>query len=370
MSKIELLGLNEREIEDFAVSVGEQRFRGRQIYRWIYRKNVGSFYDMSDVPKELRQKLDENAEISLPRVIKARISKDGTRKFLLEMADRKLIEMVAIPQSWKGGKKYTVCLSTQVGCPLGCEFCATGQSGFERDLTVGEIVGQVIVAEREIRNREKLSDEERCVTNLVYMGMGEPLLNYDAVVDSVRLINDERGINIGQRHITISTAGIIPAIKRLAAEDLQITLAISLHASSNEVRTGIMPINKRYPIKEIVEAVEEYTRATGRRATFEYLLLDGINTGPEDARRLAGLIRPLLANVNLIPYNKVDESGFNRPNPYTVAQFLSILEAAGVNATLREEMGTDIDAACGQLRSRRSHKVASYNRLKQENQGG
>lgn len=346
------------QLEDFAASLNEPRFRGRQIYRWIYKKGQGSFYEMSDIPKELRAKLDETASISMPRVVKSRVSKDGTRKFLLELADHKRIETVAIPQGWKKRKSYTLCLSTQVGCALGCTFCATGLSGFARNLSAGEIVGQLLVAEKEIEKREKINNDNdnRAVANLVFMGMGEPLLNYDALISAIRLINDERGINIGQRHMTVSTAGIVPYIQRLAKEKLQVTLAISLHATTDEVRRKLMPVAGRYSIKEILEAAHYYFEQTGRRVTFEYLLLDGVNTEPEDARRLAEMVKPLGANVNLIPYNYVDNSNFQRPNQYVVARFLSILEAQGVNVTLREEMGADIEAACGQLRNRFSSK--------------
>lgn len=354
MEKTELLGMSKEQLEHFAAGLGEQRFRGRQIYRWIYKRNVSSFYEMSDLPKDLRQKFDDNAMVSVPRVVKSRSSRDGTRKFLLELVDKKRIEMVVIPQRWNQGKKFTACISTQVGCPLGCTFCATGRGGFERDLTAGEIVGQVLVAEREIIRREKHNDEERAISNLVFMGMGEPLLNISSVLEAIWLINDSAGINIGQRHMTLSTAGYVPGINRLREEDLQITLAVSLHAATDEQRNEIVPLNRKYPIKELMKSVADYIEHTGRRVTFEYVLLEGINTSAEDASLLAKLVKPLLANVNLIPYNRVDGIGYSTTEPYTAARFLAELEAEGITATIREEMGADIEAACGQLRGRHS----------------
>lgn len=356
MSKTEFLGMNIKELEEFMAANGEAPYRARQIYRWVFRKHTSSFYEMSDIPKELKEKLDEIAVISIPRVIRSRISKDGTRKFLFELIDRKRVETVAIPQAWNRAKKYTLCLSTQVGCPLGCAFCATGQAGFERNLTGGEILGQLLSAEREVRNRERLHQEERVITNLVFMGMGEPLLNLDEVLLAIRLINDEKGINIGQRHITISTAGVVPGIERLAEEKLQCTLAISLHATTDEIRSQLVPLNRRYPIGEVLKAAGDYADKTGRRITIEYVLLDGINCSPEDARRLAALVKPMLANVNLIPFNQVAGSAYSRPHEYVAQQFLSVLENDGVNVTLREEMGSDIEAACGQLKNRRGNK--------------
>ncbi|MGE5371874.1 MAG: 23S rRNA (adenine(2503)-C(2))-methyltransferase RlmN [Solirubrobacterales bacterium] len=354
MERTELLGMTQGEMEDFMASAGEARFRGRQVYRWVYVKNTGSFYDMSDLPRSLREKLDQLARISIPKVVKARTSNDGTRKFLLELSDKKRIETVAIPQKWEGGRKYTVCVSTQAGCPIGCAFCATGQSGFDRDLTAGEIVGQVIVAEREMRRREKHTAEDRIVTNLVFMGMGEPLLNLDAVLEAVALLNDAKGMNLGQRHMTISTAGLVPGIDRLAERELQLTLALSLHAVTDTVRNQLVPLNQKYGIRDVLAAVRRYTEKTGRRSTIEYVLLSGVNDRPEDADRLASLLKSMLVNVNLIPYNPVEGTGYDRPAPESVRCFLDRLTQAGIAATVREEMGNDIEAACGQLRARRT----------------
>ena len=352
MDKTELLGLSLEEMERTIVSLGLPRFRARQIYHWLYKHHVHSFYHMNNLPKELRYFLDKKVSITVPRVLKARVSSDGTRKFLLEAADKKRIETVAIPQFRVDGKKYTICVSSQVGCPVGCKFCATGQSGFERDLTAGEITGQVVAVEREIEQREKLVPGERYLTNVVFMGMGEPLLNLDAVLEAIRIINDEQGIGIGQRHITISTAGVIPGIRVLAESGLQVTLAVSLHATTNEVRNRIIPMNRKYPLESLIESISHYIDSTGRRVTFEYLLLDGVNSSLQDAYRLSTMVKPLLVNVNLIPYNQTERLYYRRPDQDTINSFLSCLTREGVNVTLREEMGGDIEAACGQLKSR------------------
>ncbi|NLV15859.1 MAG: 23S rRNA (adenine(2503)-C(2))-methyltransferase RlmN [Syntrophomonadaceae bacterium] len=360
MAKTEILGLSFEEIESVIVGLGLPRYRANQIYHWLYKRQTHSFFGMGNIPKELRETLNAQLSISLPKMIKARISKDGTRKFLLELPEKKRIEVVAIPQHRHKDRRYTICLSSQVGCPLRCAFCATGQSGFERDLTAGEIVGQLVVAEREIRKREKIAHSEKVLSNVVFMGMGEPLLNLDAVLKAIEIINDERGIGIGQRHITISTAGIIPGIEMLAASKLQVTLAISLHAATDEQRSSLIPVNRRFSLEPLMEAVNDYIRKTGRRVTFEYVLIKGINDSAADAVRLAKMVNSLLANLNLIPYNPTDVCEFQRPDQETINSFYALLKNKGVNVTFREEMGADIEAACGQLKGR----LARY---KQEN---
>ncbi len=349
-TKTELLGMGTKELEDFMESIGEPRYRGRQIHRWIYQKAVSSFYEMSDLSRDLRTKLDELARISIPRVLKQRASIDGTRKFLMELEDKKRIESVVIPHSRNKDTRYTLCISTQVGCPIGCVFCATGNSGFQRNLEAYEMIGQVLGSERELQKRLK-SNENGLITNVVYMGMGEPMLNYDQVIKSIYTLNDPKGINIGQRHITISTSGDVRGINRLAQENLQVTLAVSLHACSNELRDRLIPLNRKYPLEELIESIKQYIRLTNRRVTFEYLLLDGVNNHKEDAEKLATLLKPLLANVNLIPYNEVVGLEFKQPSPQQVNEFYYYLLQAGVNVTLREEKGADIEAACGQLRA-------------------
>lgn len=350
--KTELLGMDLQALENYLISLGEPKFRAKQIYAWIYRKQVSSFYEMSDIPKELRARLDENADISIPRVLKQRVSKDRTRKFLLEMKDKKKVETVLIPQGGDKKDRYSLCVSTQVGCPIGCVFCATGASGFQRNLQAYEIAGQVLGSQRELAKRLKKQDEQ-LITNVVYMGMGEPMLNYDEVIKSVYILNDHRGINIGQRHITISTAGDVKGIQRLAREKIQITLAISLHACNNELRNQLIPLNRKYPLELLMEAVAEYIEISGRRVTFEYILLDEVNTALSDARTMIKLLKPLLANVNLIPYNEVSSMDFKRPSPAKIGQFYQWLVDGGLNVTLREERGSDIEAACGQLAAKR-----------------
>lgn len=350
--KTELLGMGIRELEDFMVSIGEQRFRGRQVHKWIYQKDEDSFYEMSDLPKALRSRLDEIAVISFPRVLKQRVSRDGTRKYLLEFSDKKKVETVLIPQRNEKDTRYSLCLSTQVGCPIGCAFCATGQGGFQRNLTAGEIAGEFLSSRRELKKKVKNADDN-IISNVVYMGMGEPLLNYDEVIKSIYILNDHKGINMGQRSITISTAGDVKGIEKLVKEDLQVTLAVSLHACDDELRNQLVPINRKYPLSSLMKAVEFYIACTNRRVTFEYVMLDGINIGRRDADNMIKLVKPLLANVNLIPYNEVEGLPYRKPEKEKIMQFYNWLSEAGLNVTIREEKGADIEAACGQLRAKR-----------------
>lgn len=348
--KSELLGMQMKQLEEFVSAQGEPRFRADQLYKWIYVKTESSFYKMSDLPKATREKLDRIAKISIPKCLKQRLSADGgTRKLLLELEDKKRIEAVLIPQTYKKDQRYSLCVSTQVGCPVNCAFCATGKIGFHRHLKAYEIIGQVLAAKREIVRKFKYPPEENIISSIVYMGMGEPLLNYDAVLASVRLINDHKGINIGQRHITISTSGVVPGIEKLAREELQVTLAISLHAADNNTRDALVPINKKYPLEVLWPAVEKYIESTGRRVTLEYVLLDGVNMSREDADRLIKLTKPLLANINLIAYNEVNNLPFKTPASQNVNRFMHYLAAQGLSVTLRDSHGEDIAAACGQL---------------------
>lgn len=351
-SKIELLGMNVTELEKFAVSIGEKTFRGRQIHQWIYQKEVSSFYEMNDLPRQLRQKLDEIAQISILRVLKQKVSGDGTRKFLLELSDKKRIEAVVIPQSYDKNSHYTLCVSSQVGCAVGCSFCATGKSGFQRNLLASEMVGQVLGSNRELVRRLK-SDGERLISSIVYMGMGEPMFNYDEVIKSIYILNDSAGFNLGQRHITVSTCGDVKGISRLADEDLQITLAVSLHACNNELRDQLIPMNKKYPLEVLLPALKTYIDKTNRRITFEYIMLDNVNVDHKDAQDMIELLKSFLANVNLIPYNEVKDAGYNRPSSRKIKTFYNWLVDGGLNVTMREEKGTDIDAACGQLAARK-----------------
>ncbi|MDD3267709.1 MAG: 23S rRNA (adenine(2503)-C(2))-methyltransferase RlmN [Syntrophomonadaceae bacterium] len=348
-NKTQLLGKKRSEIEDYLDSMGESRFRGRQIHKWIYKKQCSSFFEMTDLPRELRQILEDNARISIPRVLKQRVSSDGSRKFLLELDDKKRIETVLIPHSDEKDSKYTICLSTQVGCPIACSFCATGLSGFQRNLDAYEIAGQLLGSQRELAKRLKLPDSNNLISNVVYMGMGEPMLNYDEVIASIHILNDPQGINMGQRNITISTAGEVKGIDLMAQENLQVTLAISLHACDNELRSGLIPLNRKYPLEKLLPAIRNYIAKTNRRVTFEYIMLDNINISKRDAQNMVQLLKSLLANVNLIPYNEVEALDFKRPSPQRIKQFYNWLIQGGLNVSIREERGGDISAACGQL---------------------
>lgn len=348
ITRTQLLGMNCQQLEEYMLQMGQPRFRGRQIFKWIYQKDISSFYEMSDIPRDLRQQLDQSAEISIPRVLKQRVSRDGTRKFLMELKDRKRIETVVIPQKDEKETRYSLCLSTQVGCPIGCAFCATGSSGYQRSLQAYEMVGQFLSSRRELKRRLKKTDDN-LISNVVYMGMGEPFLNYDQVMDSVHLLIDSQGINMGQRHITISTSGEVKGIKRLAEEKLQVTLAISLHATHDHLRDQLVPLNRKYPLDLLMEAVAYYINKTNRRVTFEYIMLDDVNISREDAQRLIKMAKPLLVNVNLIPYNEVETLPFKKPSSHKVWQFYNWLVEGGLSVTIREERGGDIEAACGQL---------------------
>lgn len=352
-TKTELLGMNLVELENFVAENGQPKYRARQIFKWMYYKKTSSFYEMTDLPKDIRIKFDEIAKISILRVLKQRVSKDGTRKFAMELEDKKRIETVLIPHSSDKQSQYTMCISTQVGCPIGCAFCATGQSGFQRNLEFFEIVAQVLGSKKELQKRLQTEDDN-LIANIVYMGMGEPLLNFDATLKSIYLINDPKGINIGQRHITISTCGEVKGIQQLAEADLQVTLAISLHAADDQLRDSLIPLNRKYPLAALMQAVGEYIAKTNRRVTFEYIMLDEVNISQQDARNLIKLVKPLMANINLIPYNKVIGLDFNRPAREKVMQFYNWLLQGGLNVTLREEKGADIEAACGQLVMRRN----------------
>ncbi len=348
--KDELLGKNMEELQDYMMEIGEPAFRGRQLFKWIYSKEINSFYDMSDLPRELRKKLDLTARISIPRVLKQRVSADGTRKYLLELRDKKRIETVLIPQGQEKDSRYTICISTQVGCPIGCSFCATGQAGFQRNMDYHEIIGQVLGSKRELKRKLK-TDEENIISNVVYMGMGEPFLNYDEMIKSIQMINHPKGLNIGQRHMTVSTSGEVNGIRKLAREELQVTLAVSLHACDDELRNHLVPLNRKYSLDVLKDAIEYYISETNRRVTFEYVMLDEVNIRKLDADNMIKLVKPLLANVNLIPYNEVIGLSFKKPSRQKILQFYSWLMEGGINVTVREEKGADIMAACGQLRS-------------------
>lgn len=332
-----LLGMTARELEDLAETLGQPRFRGRQIAAWLYARNASSTDEMSDLPAEFRARLHDAAILYRSRAVDKSTSRDGASKLLLELEDGERIEAVLLPYE----KRVSVCVSSQVGCALGCLFCATAMGGLVRNLTAGEIVDEVLTLQRESLRR---------ISHVVYMGMGEPLLNYDQVLKSIRILNEEVGI--AMRHFTISTVGITPRIEQLAVENLQITLAISLHASNDSVRRSLMPVAANYPLGGLIGACRDYASRTHRRVTFEYLLIRDMNDTPVHARELSSLLKGILCNVNLIPYNAVEDLELKRPTAARVRAFRAILEDCGVTVTQRAERGHAISAACGQLRRR------------------
>ena len=334
---INLRNLELKEMEGFIKSLGEPGFRAKQVFSWIY-KGVTDFDQMTNVPKSLREKLMEQSYIGRLEIVKVQKSKtDGTRKYLYELEDGNRIESVFM--KYKYGN--SICVSSQAGCRMGCKFCASTRNGLERNLTPGEILSQLMEAE---------ADTGEKINHIVIMGTGEPFDNFDNVAAFLRIINDKNGLNIGMRNITVSTCGLVPMIERFADEFPQVNLAISLHGTTNEIRGGMMPVNNKYPIEVLIAACKDYTEKTGRRITFEYTMVNGVNDSDADAARLAGLLRGMLCHVNLIPLNKVAESGFDTVSRKRAGEFAAILEGKGIPATVRRELGADIDAACGQLR--------------------
>jgi 23S rRNA (adenine2503-C2)-methyltransferase len=363
--KTDLLSLTLTELQQWLVERGEAAFRARQIYQWLYAHLVTDFSAMSNLPVMLRERLALEAVIG-PVVVRSELhSKDDrTRKILLELADGKLIESVLMlyPPLGESSARATVCVSSQAGCAFGCTFCATGQMGFDRHLSAGEIVAQVLYFARELRAAPWTaaglpgSKAINHITNIVLMGMGEPLHNYDNVMKALRILNSPEGFHLGARHMTVSTVGLVPAIRKLSHEPLQVNLAISLHAPTDELRAQTMPVNRKYPIPELMAACKDYIEATGRQVTFEYVLLAGLNDTPTHAHQLGELLAPLkqFAHVNCIPVNATD-AGYRPPPPDAIRTFRTILFEHGVSNSVRAERGDDIAAACGQLRTRFEH---------------
>lgn len=327
--------LSLEEIENELIEMGEKKYRAKQIYAWMYR-NVENFDEMTDLSKDLIAKLKDRFYLKNLEVANFQKSKDGTIKFLFKLNDGHAIESVIM--KYKYGN--TACVSNQVGCKMGCNFCASAKIGFIRNLTPGEIVSQILEIEKQ--SGEKIS-------NVVFMGIGEPLDNYDNVMKAIRFINDPKGLNIGARHISISTCGLVHNIKRLADENLQCNLCISLHSSREDVRTSMMPINKVYKISEVIEACKYYIEKTNRRITFEYALVDGVNDSLDDALHLSKLLKGLLCHVNLIPINKIKDGIYEKSSVEKILAFRDYLNEKGIVATVRRELGSDISAACGQL---------------------
>ena len=339
MSRINLLDLLPSEMEDLAVETGASRYRGRQLATWIFRKGVVDLDAMSDLPKDFRTTLAARAEIRLPEVERVTPSLDGSRKLVFRLEDGGRISAVLMPDE----DRLTLCLSTQVGCGFGCAFCLTGTMGLDRNLNVGEIVGQLLAA-------NALSPDHR-VTHMVFMGMGEPLANYAALTKAIRIFTDARlGFGYSPRRITVSTVGLVPAIERLGREDLKVNLAISLHAATDAVRGRLMPINRSFDLASLMAALKRYPLAPRQSIFFEYVLLDEVNDTQDDARALARLLRGVRAKVNLIPFNDWETSTFRRPPLPRILAFQKVLMNAGVTTTVRWSKGEDIGAACGQLR--------------------
>ena len=341
---INLYNYSLEKLEGLMLSLQEKKYRATQLFKWIYEKRVTSFDEMSDVSKSFREVLNRDFCLVKPKIHKEQRSKDGTIKLLLELEDGDKVETVLMRYNYGNA----VCVSSEVGCNMGCAFCASGLLKKKRELLVSEMIGQVLV----IDDILKAEGNNERVTHVVVMGTGEPFDNYENVMDFIRILNHPHGLAIGARHITVSTCGIVPKIYDYAKEGLQINLAISLHAPSDEIRKKIMPISFKYPMNELMEAVKYYEKNAGRRVTFEYILLNGINDSKEDAKKLAKLIKGTLAYVNLIPYNSVDENKYKRSEDKSVRDFMDTLIKCGVNATIRREFGSDIDAACGQLRAK------------------
>lgn len=324
------------ELEEFCLSIGQSKFRARQIYNWIYLKSVKTIDDMTDLSKKFREELKELAVVSGIKIAKKQVSSDGTVKFLLEYPDGERVETVLM--RFDNRANLTACVSSQVGCPMGCVFCATGKRGFIRNLTPHEITEQVLAIQTETGLK---------VTNIVFMGQGEPLLNLDNVLEAMKIFNET--FQIGVRRMTVSTCGVVPKINKLAELDMQSTLAVSLHAPTHEIREKIMPVEKKYNIELLKKTLLDYTKMTGRRVTIEYILIGGLNDSPQCAKDLAYYLSDLNCNINLIIYNPVEGDSFKRPKKEDIYKFKYLLETAGKKVTIRLERGLDIDAACGQL---------------------
>ena len=337
----ELASMTKAELEILVCSLGEPKFRAKQIYEWIHKNGASNFDDMSNVPKKLKEKLtNEGYGFEVPHIVTYQQSElDGTRKFLFELYDHQVVESVLM--RYKYGN--SVCISSQVGCKMGCAFCASTLDGWLRNLSAGEMLEQIYQIQKDTGER---------VSNVVVMGTGEPLDNYENLVRFVRLLSEEEGLHISQRNITVSTCGLVPQIRKLADEKLQITLALSLHASSQEEREKLMPIAKTYEIHEVLDACQYYFEQTGRRISFEYSLVAGVNDSEADAERLKALIKDMNCHVNLIPVNPIKERSFRQPERENILRFQNKLENHGINVTIRREMGRDIDGACGQLRKK------------------
>jgi len=344
--RVNLLGLDKAELEAFVGTLGSKPFRARQLMQWMYKRGEGDFAAMTDLAKDFRAGLATRAEIAVPQIVKTQVASDGTRKWLLSGGNGQAFEMVYIPEEDRG----TLCISSQVGCVLDCTFCSTAQQGFNRNLTAAEIVGQVWLANRELSGETgwRVGDD-RIITNIVLMGMGEPLANFRNVVPAIRIFLDDFGFDISRRRVTLSTSGLVPQIYKLA-EEVNCALAVSLHAPNDALRSELVPINRKHNIAELLEACWHYLdEQNGRSVTFEYVMLDGVNDQPQHARELAQLLHGKPAKLNLIPFNPFPGTQYRRSPQAVIEAFRDQLNAHGLIATIRKTRGDDIDAACGQL---------------------
>ena len=328
---------NLEDLKQEMLSIGEKPYRAEQIFKWIYIDKVKTFEEMTNLSLDLRKKLEENYTICNFKILKKQESSDGTKKYLFDVLDGNAIESVLMEyNSWK-----TICVSSQIGCKMGCKFCASTGIPFVRNLTSGEIVEQILAVEQDIQDR---------ISNVVFMGIGEPLDNYENVIKAIKIINNPKGINIGARHISVSTSGLVPRIYDLANENIQCTLSISLHATTDEKRSSMMPVNNRYNIAELMQACRDYIKITNKRISFEYALAKDNNDNLEDAKELVNLLKGMICHVNLIPINKIENGKFTKSSNENIIKFRDYLNEHGIVATIRRELGSDIDAACGQLR--------------------
>lgn len=338
MGLIDIKSMNIEEITEMLAEIGEKSFRAKQIFEWLHSKHVDSFEDMTNLSKTLRDQLNSIAVINTTKIIKKlESSNDGTIKYLSVLSDDNIIESVLMRYDYGN----TICISSQVGCRMGCSFCASTIGGLVRNLTAGEMLSQIYTVQKDAGVR---------ISNVVIMGSGEPFDNFDHLMKFIEIVNAPNGINIGQRHITVSTSGLAERICDFADRGLQVTLAISLHAPNDDIRRAIMPIAKRYSIEELIQACKYYINATNRRITFEYSLIDGVNDSEENARELGKKLRHMLCHVNLIPVNEIKENAYKKSTQEKVSNFATVLESFGVETTIRKRLGTDIEAACGQLR--------------------
>ncbi len=357
-AKTNLFGLDPEAMRAFFVGMGEKPFRAGQVLQWIHQYGIDNFDAMSNVGRALRERLAENAEIVAPEIVLDLAASDGTRKWLLRLADGNCIETVFIPEEGRG----TLCVSSQVGCTLNCTFCSTGHQGFNRNLNAGEIIAQLWVANKALGRDPK---GDRVITNVVMMGMGEPLLNFDNVVAAMRLMLDDMGYGLSKRRVTLSTAGVVPAIDRLR-ETCQVSLAVSLHAPDDALRDQLVPINRKYPIAMLLDACRRYVAGDGRRRiTFEYVMLAGVNDSGQHARALSRLLADVPSKVNLIPFNPFPEGIYQRSDRATIDRFREILLDAGLMTVTRKTRGDDIDAACGQLAGRVQDRTRRSLRFRQ-----